>query len=230
MGLRHRPIILRLLAERRSNEGLDLSALESLLASAGVEAVAEIAQARLSTGGGVLMRMENAVVLAGQSDWDTSAVQAVLSEIMAARLATATTKTNWTQRGGALVADGVTPVTIETRGNLLIVTNSESLHSAVARALDRVDYRAMDIGAGAVVFTRDGMAVTVNGIAQGGDAEEMARRSVELSVYDPDENAQMLQGLLIEVEEAYLHCPRALNFSSLWDTETIENNRREPPV
>jgi thiamine biosynthesis lipoprotein len=38
---------------------------------------------------------------------------------------------------------------------------------AVARALDRVDYRAMDIGAGAVVFTRDGMAVTLNGIAQG---------------------------------------------------------------
>ena len=70
----------------------------------------------------------------------------------------------------------------------------------------------------------------VNGIAQVVDAEEMARRSVELSVYDPDENAQMLQGLLIEVEEAYLHCPRALNFSSLWDTETIENNRREPPV
>ena len=70
----------------------------------------------------------------------------------------------------------------------------------------------------------------VNGIAQVVDAEEMARRSVELSVYDPDENAQMLQGLLIEVEEAYLHCPRALNFSSLWDTETIDNNRRESPV
>ena len=62
------------------------------------------------------------------------------------------------------------------------------------------------------------------------DAEEMERRSVELSVYEPDENAQMLQGLLIEVEEAYIHCPRALNFSSLWDTETIENNRRESPI
>ena len=70
----------------------------------------------------------------------------------------------------------------------------------------------------------------VNGTAQGVDAEEMVWRSVELSVYEPDENAQLLQGLFIEVEEAYLHCPRALKFSSLWDTGTIENNRRESPV
>ncbi len=39
-----------------------------------------------------------------------------------------------------------------------------------------------------------------------------------------------LQGLLVEVEEAFGHCPRALKFSNLWDAETIEQNRQESPV
>ena len=51
-----------------------------------------------------------------------------------------------------------------------------------------------------------------------------------LSGCEPDEYAQVLQGLLIAVEEAFLHCLQALNFSSLWDTETIENNCRESPI
>ena len=72
--------------------------------------------------------------------------------------------------------------------------------------------------------------VRVNGTAQVIDGAELERRKVELSVYEPDDNAQVQQGLLIEVEEAYLHCPRALNFSSLWNTDIIEKNRRESPV
>ena len=62
----------------------------------------------------------------------------------------------------------------------------------------------------------------VNGTASVVDGEEMRRREIELAVHEPDENAMVLQGLLIEVEEAFGHCPRALNFSNLWDTEAID--------
>ena len=72
--------------------------------------------------------------------------------------------------------------------------------------------------------------VRVNGTASVVDGEEMRRREIELAVHEPDENAMVLQGLLIEVEEAYGHCPRALNFSNLWDTDTIDRNRRQPSV
>ena len=35
---------------------------------------------------------------------------------------------------------------------------------------------------------------------------------------------------IIEVDEAYGHCPRALNFSRFWDTETIEKHKAERPI
>jgi uncharacterized protein len=31
----------------------------------------------------------------------------------------------------------------------------------------------------------------------------------------------MLQGIVVEIEEAYSHCPRALTYSNLWDPELI---------
>ena len=69
--------------------------------------------------------------------------------------------------------------------------------------------------------------VRVNGrarpIAQG-EAEAL---QTELSVYWHDDNTKLVQGLLIDVDEAYGHCPRALKFSKLWDVETIEKNRLE---
>ncbi len=36
--------------------------------------------------------------------------------------------------------------------------------------------------------------------------------------------------MLIEVEEAYGHCPRALKFSHLWDGEEIAKNQSDPPI
>jgi hypothetical protein len=36
--------------------------------------------------------------------------------------------------------------------------------------------------------------------------------------------------MLIEVEEAYTHCPRALNFSHLWDAEEIGKNKETSPI
>ena len=40
---------------------------------------------------------------------------------------------------------------------------------------------------------------------------------------DPD-RMQLLQGILVEVEEAYGHCPRAINYTRLWDVDQIKRN------
>ena len=53
---------------------------------------------------------------------------------------------------------------------------------------------------------------------------------MELSLYEPDDNAKHLQGIIIQVEESYGHCPRALNFSRLWDLEEIAANQAQRPV
>ena len=67
--------------------------------------------------------------------------------------------------------------------------------------------------------------VRVNGTARVVDADEGRRVAGEVSLHNPDENAYVLQGLLIEVEVEYSHCPRSLTFADVWNTETIERNR-----
>jgi len=59
---------------------------------------------------------------------------------------------------------------------------------------------------------------------------ELERLDVELAVFDPDERAKNLQGLWIDVREAYGHCPRALKHARFWNMETIQNNDEQPPV
>jgi uncharacterized protein len=67
--------------------------------------------------------------------------------------------------------------------------------------------------------------VRVNGTATVLDDAEVRRHIEGLSLHNPDENAILLQGLLIEVEEAYGHCPRSFAFADLWNVETIVANR-----
>ena len=67
--------------------------------------------------------------------------------------------------------------------------------------------------------------VRVNGRASVIENDEVRRQIGELSIHNPDEDAVLLQGLLIEVEEAYGHCPRSFSFADLWNTETIQTNR-----
>lgn len=67
--------------------------------------------------------------------------------------------------------------------------------------------------------------VRVNGIATIVDKDELDRRQMELAVHQPDDNARNQQGLLIEVNEAYSHCPRAFKFSKLWDIDQIKQNQ-----
>lgn len=70
--------------------------------------------------------------------------------------------------------------------------------------------------------------VRINGRAKIVDRSEL--KNVELEVFNPDEKAEILQGLLLDVEESYSHCPRALKFSKLWDVDEISKNVATPPV
>ena len=84
----------------------------------------------------------------------------------------------------------------------------------------------------ALVFFIPGIndTVRVNGKVSFADKDELDRRNVELSLYETDDNARHLQGILIEIEDSYGHCPRALKFSRLWDADEIMANQSERPI
>lgn len=63
--------------------------------------------------------------------------------------------------------------------------------------------------------------VRVNGRATAIEKDEGALAGSAPEVLWSDDNTRIQQGLLIEVDEAYAHCPRAFLFSKLWDTATI---------
>ena len=83
-----------------------------------------------------------------------------------------------------------------------------------------------------LIFFIPGMndTVRVNGKVTVVTKEELELQNIELSLYETDDNSKHLQGMLIEVEEAYGHCPRALNFSHLWDPEEIAKNKANAPI
>jgi PPOX class probable FMN-dependent enzyme len=72
--------------------------------------------------------------------------------------------------------------------------------------------------------------VRVNGSVTLADREEMERRNVEVALYEIDDRAYYRQGIIVEVEESYGHCPRALHYSRLWDTEDISANQAKRPI
>jgi len=67
--------------------------------------------------------------------------------------------------------------------------------------------------------------VRVNGRVTIVSREALDRYQVERSMYNPDGDRAVQQGLVVEVEEAYTHCPRALNYSRLWDVEEIRRRQ-----
>ncbi len=68
-------------------------------------------------------------------------------------------------------------------------------------------------------------SVRVNGSVQFLELNEIEKMGIDNEIFNPDETSQMIQGLVITVNEAYRHCPRALSFSDLWNTNTIELER-----
>ena len=78
-----------------------------------------------------------------------------------------------------------------------------------------------------LIFFIPGLAdlVRVNGCVTMVDREELDRHSVETSMYNPDGNRGVQQGIIVEVEEAFGHCPRALNYSDFWNLEEIQQRK-----
>ena len=70
--------------------------------------------------------------------------------------------------------------------------------------------------------------VRVNGRVKVVNNEELRKLEIDLEVHNPDDNSKVLQGLIVEIEEAYGHCPRALAFSEFWDEQQIEANKGVP--
>ncbi|MFK8050520.1 MAG: pyridoxamine 5'-phosphate oxidase family protein [Halioglobus sp.] len=54
--------------------------------------------------------------------------------------------------------------------------------------------------------------------------------SLALDVFSPDENSKLLQAIRVSVTESYSHCPRAMGFSKLWDTDVIRQNEKTSPI
>ena len=67
--------------------------------------------------------------------------------------------------------------------------------------------------------------VRVNGHVSILSSEELDQLDVQLSINNPDDNSIKLQGILVEVDEAYTHCPRALKFAELWNVEGIQKQQ-----
>jgi hypothetical protein len=68
--------------------------------------------------------------------------------------------------------------------------------------------------------------VRVNGKVTIVSRELLDGHQVERSMYNPDGDRTVQQGIVIEVEEAYTHCPRAMNYSRLWDEEEIRRRKQ----
>jgi uncharacterized protein len=78
-----------------------------------------------------------------------------------------------------------------------------------------------------LVFMIPGMDVTVrvNGRVTVVERSELEALGVEVETYWTDDNSLLIQGIRIDIDEAYFHCPRAFQFADLWNTDTIETNR-----
>ena len=63
--------------------------------------------------------------------------------------------------------------------------------------------------------------VRVNGRTSIVEKSDGRLAGIAPEVFESDENTKILQGILLEVDEAYAQCPRAFTFSKLWDVEAI---------
>jgi predicted pyridoxine 5'-phosphate oxidase superfamily flavin-nucleotide-binding protein len=72
-----------------------------------------------------------------------------------------------------------------------------------------------------------GLTVRVNGRVHVVDQDELLRMGIDGEIFDPDDKAETLQALQLQVDEVYPHCPRAFKFSRLWDTDFITKNAKD---
>jgi hypothetical protein len=67
--------------------------------------------------------------------------------------------------------------------------------------------------------------VRVNGRTSVVEKSDGRLAGIDPEVFEHDDNTKILQGILLEVDEAYAQCPRAFTFSKLWDVERIGTAR-----
>lgn len=79
-----------------------------------------------------------------------------------------------------------------------------------------------------LLFMIPGLNVTVrvNGRVRLLEPDDLSDRGIEPELGWSDDNSVLIQGILIDIDEAYFHCPRSMQFANLWDTETIEANSK----
>ena len=77
-----------------------------------------------------------------------------------------------------------------------------------------------------LIFIIPGLNETlrINGKAKILSVEEVEKWNLSLEVSNANDNSKILQGVLVVVQEAYGHCPRAFSFSKLWDVKNIQQN------
>ena len=63
------------------------------------------------------------------------------------------------------------------------------------------------------------MTVRVNGRVELIEQEDIEQK---VEAYYDDDNSIIIQGFYLHVDEAYTHCPRALQFSDLWNPEKMQ--------
>lgn len=78
-----------------------------------------------------------------------------------------------------------------------------------------------------LVFMIPGMDVTarVNGRVQILDRAQIEAVIRQPEVFWEDHNTVLIQAIEVQIDEAYLHCPRAFQFAALWEEDTIAANR-----
>jgi uncharacterized protein len=77
-----------------------------------------------------------------------------------------------------------------------------------------------------LIFMIPGMEVTarVNGRVRMAQESELETHGNGSEVHWSDENSGLVQGVVLSIDEAYFHCPRAFQFANLWDAQTIADN------
>jgi predicted pyridoxine 5'-phosphate oxidase superfamily flavin-nucleotide-binding protein len=77
-----------------------------------------------------------------------------------------------------------------------------------------------------LIFMIPGMSVTVrvNGQVVVADEATLSTHAIVPEINNADDNANLVQGILLSIDEAYFHCPRAFQFAELWDAKTIAVN------
>ena len=76
----------------------------------------------------------------------------------------------------------------------------------------------------------------INAIARVNGTVDILRKGDEFfdtlasEIFSSDENLKILQAIRVNVKQSYSHCPRAMGFSKIWNTDIISDNEKNSPI